>query len=136
MILLNRKEVYDSMEEINKRFKQLRKTLGMSQEEFGKILGIKKSGVCDIEAGRNNVSDRHIIMLKNWNEKNINEEWLRYGSGEMFKPFDTILAELSFGDDEFIKDFLEVYISLDKSCRDALKELMYKMAEKHNNKKK
>lgn len=119
------------MDAINERFKQLRKALGMSQTAFGELLGIGKSGVSEIENGRNRVMERHITYLKNYNKKNINEDWLRYGEGEMFKPIDAALSEISFGDDEFIKDFLEVYLNLDQDCKNALKEIMYRMADKY-----
>ena len=52
------------MEPINNRMRELRKALGMSQLEFGEILHISKSGVCDLEAGRRKVQDSHIVMLK------------------------------------------------------------------------
>lgn len=68
---------------MNERMKELRKAMGKSQEEFGKILGITKSGVSDIESGRRNVTEQHIIMLRN---ENVNEDWLRTGNGEMFIP--------------------------------------------------
>lgn len=121
------------MEEINKRIRELRLALKMSQEKFGEILNISKSGVCDLESGRRKVQESHIVMLKNWNVKNINEQWLRSGKGEMFRElsFDNIISEISFGDDEFIKDFIEVYFSLDNSSKAALKEIMRKMYEKH-----
>lgn len=121
------------MESINLRIKELRKELKMSQEEFGKRLNISKSGVCDIESGRRNVQESHIVMIKNnIKEKNINEDWLRNGKGDMFKknPLGTLLAEISFGDDEFIKDFIEVYMSLDDCSKKALQEIMHKMSEK------
>ncbi len=76
------------MNDVNSRFKELRKTCGKSQEDFGKILGLTKSGVSDIERGRRNVTEQHLIMLKNWAEKPVNIDWLRTGTGEMFKPLD------------------------------------------------
>ena len=69
---------------MNERIKELRNTLKKSQEEFGKYLGLSKSGISEIEAGRRNVTEQHIIMLKNCKEFNINETWLRTGNGEMF----------------------------------------------------
>ena len=84
---------------MNNRFKELRKNLNMSQEEFGKLLGLSKSGVSDIESGRRNVTEQHLIMLKNSKDlgKPISEEWLRTGEGEMFLPIDreTELAKLT-----------------------------------------
>ncbi|MEY8428889.1 helix-turn-helix transcriptional regulator [Lachnospiraceae bacterium 46-15] len=73
------------MESANTRFKELRKACGKTQEKWGEILGLTKSGVCDIERGKRNVTEQHLIMLKNWDEKPINIEWLRTGRGEMFK---------------------------------------------------
>ncbi len=67
---------------MNERVKELRKYLKMSQEDFGKLLGITKSGVSDIESGRRKVTEQHIFMLKS--QKNVNEHWLRDGTGEMF----------------------------------------------------
>lgn len=69
-------------ESINNRFKSLRENCGKSQEEFGKAIGISKSGVSDIETGRRNVTEKHIKLLII--EFNVNEAWLRYGEGEMF----------------------------------------------------
>lgn len=120
------------MDEINKRIRVLRKELDLSQEAFGKILGITKSGVCDIESGRRKVTESHIIMLKNYGSKTICEEWLRYGDGEPFKSFPSVMANVDFGNDEFIKDFVEVYMSLDENAKNALKEIMYKMSKKHS----
>ena len=73
---------------MNTRLKELRKALKRSQEDFGKILGLSKSGVSDIESGRRNVTEQHIIMLKNCKDFNINETWLRTGEGEMFLPIE------------------------------------------------
>lgn len=70
---------------MNERFKELRKTLGLTQGKFGEILGITTSGVSDIEAGRRNVTEQHLIMLSNYKDRPINIEWLRTGKGEMFK---------------------------------------------------
>lgn len=70
---------------MNERFRELRKALGLTQGKFGEILGITTSGVSDIEAGRRNVTEQHLIMLSNYKDKLINIEWLRTGKGEMFK---------------------------------------------------
>lgn len=69
------------METINDRFKQLRKACHKTQDEFAKIFGMSSSGICDIEKGRNNVTEKHMIMLSNWNERRINIEWLKTGKG-------------------------------------------------------
>ena len=70
---------------MNERIKELRKTLRMSQEELGKWLGISKSGVSDIEAGRRKVTEQHIIMLA---MHGVNEIWIRSGNGKMLIELD------------------------------------------------
>jgi len=72
---------------INERIRQLRKEeLGMNMEQFGKLLGLSKSGVSEIESGRRNVTEQHIQMLtlKAVNGQFISEEWLRTGKGDVF----------------------------------------------------
>lgn len=72
------------MKDINLRFKELRKKCGKTQTEMGKVLGLSVSGVSDIENGRRNVTEQHLIMLSNWKENLVNINWLRSGEGEMF----------------------------------------------------
>lgn len=81
------------MEEINVRFKELRKVCKKNQIDFGKVLGISSSGVADIESGRRKVTEKHLLMLSNWEEYNVNIDWLRTGDGEMFLPTETDTLE-------------------------------------------
>lgn len=69
------------MSTINDRFKEIRKACNKNQEEWGHILGITRPGVSDIESGRRNVTEKHLVMLSNWKERKINIEWLRTGEG-------------------------------------------------------
>lgn len=75
------------METINARFKQLRKSCRKTQEEWGHILGITRTGVAEIESGRRNVTEKHLIMLSNWHERKVNIEWLRTGEGGLDNMF-------------------------------------------------
>lgn len=67
---------------INQRVKFLRKDyLHMTQEEFASSVKISRSNLGSIEIGRISVTDR---VIQDICEKfNINEEWLRNGSGEI-----------------------------------------------------
>lgn len=67
---------------MNERVKGLRKALGLSGEKFGERLGVTRSAISDIERGRNSLSEGNILSI--CREFNVNEEWLRYGNGEMF----------------------------------------------------
>ena len=68
---------------MGERVKELRKALGLSGEKFGEKIGVTRSGISDIERGRNGLSDSNILAI--CREFNVNEEWLRTGTGEMFK---------------------------------------------------
>ena len=68
---------------MNERIKKLRKTLDLTQQEFGDRLGIKRNTIATYESGRNDPIDAVISLI--CKEFNVNEEWLRDGVGEMFK---------------------------------------------------
>ena len=69
---------------INKRMKAVRKALHMTQEEFGKRLGITYAAVSMTERELNGVSGQNIQAMVR--EFHVNEEWLKTGEGEMFAP--------------------------------------------------
>lgn len=116
---------------INNRLKKVRKECGLSQEAFGKILGIKRSGVCDIESGRRNVTEQHLIMLSNQRDMNVNIEYLRTGEGDMFKKIPeedetaVYVSELLEDEDnplfDIIKEIMHTYNELDPKSKEALK---------------
>lgn len=106
------------MNDKNIRFSELRKHLKLSQEKFGAKMGLSKSGISSIESGARNVSENHIKLLAA--SFNINENWLRYGTGEMFLENDTI----NF--DDFIKqkeatpleiEIIKAYFNIEPSKR-------------------
>lgn len=64
------------------RIKKLRKELDLTQQEFAEKLGIKRNTIATYESGRNEPIDAVISLI--CREFNVNEEWLRDGTGEMF----------------------------------------------------
>lgn len=71
------------MNEINKRFKEVRQALNKSQKEFGQSIGLSDSGISTIESGQRSVTEKHIKLLVA--VFNVNEDFLRTGSGPIFK---------------------------------------------------
>lgn len=69
---------------MNERIKELRKTLGFTQQEFADKIGVKRNTVATYEMGRSVPSDSAISLI--CREFNVNEDWLRNGNGEMFRP--------------------------------------------------
>lgn len=119
---------------MNERIKKLRKELGLSGEKFGERIGVGKTAISRLENGSNNVTEQTFKSI--CREFNVNEEWLKTGEGEMFKPaedkFTAYLARIDFGNDDLIKDLIEVYMELDSTSKDALRKLADNMAEKRN----
>ena len=64
------------------RLKQLRKTLGLTQQAFADKLGIKRNTVGQWECGINPLTDQTIFSI--CREFDVNKEWLCTGEGEMF----------------------------------------------------
>lgn len=121
---------------MNTRIKEIRENAGLTQEEFGKKIGSARNTIANYETGNRKPSNSVIVSI--CREFNVNEEWLRTGNGDMFIfPEDKLskhLAQIAKGNDDFIKDIIEVYMELDDTSRSALKKLTYKMIEKQNEK--
>lgn len=69
---------------MNERLRALREELGLTQQEFADRLNIKRGTIANYEIGRNIPIDAVISLI--CREFNVNEEWLRDGTGDMFKP--------------------------------------------------
>lgn len=63
------------------RIKELRKSLGLNQTEFGARLGVAQSTVGGWEGGFREVSDAIIKSIVR--EFGVSESWLRDGTGDM-----------------------------------------------------
>ena len=130
---------YKALNDKNVRFIELRKALNMSQEEIGKIIGIKRSGVSKIESGLREVSEKHIkfLCLSPINGRYVSEAWLRTGNGEMFLPlpeedetatYISLLLEDShnpFAD--IVINIMKTYAELSPKSQEALHEFCQKL---------
>lgn len=117
------------------RIKEIRKSLsdsGKTQEEFAEFLGISKSNLASYETGRRTPTDAVIGLI--CQKCNINEDWLRNGNPPMkisaTGKLSSYMAETTHGNDEFIKDLIEVYMELDDKSKEALRIIADKMAKK------
>lgn len=117
------------------RIKKIRKSYGKNQEAFASFLGISQSNLASYEIGRRIPSDAVIQLI--CEKCGINEKWLRTGTEPMHKivpkKLETYLGEISKGNDEFIEDLIEVYMELNQTSKDALKELAIGMYNKYKN---
>ncbi len=100
---------------MNKRIKELRKALGLTQQEFADKIGVKRNSMANYETGRNTPIDAIVVSI--CRIFNVNEEWLRTGQGEMFKQLSQAelaartVGEALSSDNKFIQS---VFIALGK----------------------
>lgn len=119
---------------LKNRIKELRKTLNLTQNDFGKEIGITGATVSDIERGKLSLTDRNVSLI--CEKYNVNKDWILYGNGEMFLPelpedeFTKILAEIDCSDDEFIKQFLRTYWELDEDGKKVIQNFAQSLAQK------
>lgn len=126
---------------MNERIKELRKTLGLTLEKFGERVGVTKVTISRIENNVNSVTEQMFKSI--CREFNVNEEWLRDGSGEMFIiPEDKTAALVSDlledSDNEFYQSILEVvrtYQQLSPTSQEVLREFGKKCLENMKNRK-
>ena len=106
----------------------------MSQEEFGKKIGIEsRSHISSLEKGNRNITDR--IVNDVCREFNVREDWFRNGVLPIYNEkdgsFTELLSDLDDSDDDFIKSIIKIYMGLDQDSKDALKKIAFNMAEEY-----
>lgn len=120
---------------MNERLKKLRKTLDMTQQEFADRIGIARGNIGAYEVGKNAPSDAVISLI--CREFNVNEDWLRDGTGEMFieqtrdEQISSFIGSIqSSDDDSFKKRFISMLSALDESEWEVLEKMVIMLHEK------
>ena len=67
---------------MNERLKIIRLKLKLTQDDFAKKINVTRSAISNYEKGTRNIMNRVIADI--CREFNVNEEWIRHGTGEMF----------------------------------------------------
>lgn len=88
---------------MNKRLKELRKELGLTQQEFADKIGIARGNIAAYEVGKNLPSDAVIGLV--CREFHINEQWLRNG----IEPKYSIVND----------DYTKISVDIDKNDKKA-----------------
>jgi len=116
---------------IGKRIRTLRKELKLSQEAFGKKIGISKVAISDIENEKTKLTERNAKSI--CRTFNVNYFWLTEGFGEMFAHFDeVIIQELTelYNLDETEKAIVLAFLESDKETRKHIKKFVNNLMDK------
>lgn len=118
---------------MNERIKQIRKSKGMTLADFGKIIGIQSSGVSKMEKGVTSVTNQTINTIVR--EFGVNEQWLRYGEGEMFpekteaEELASLVPKIIKSDNPFVIKTLTEMCKLSPECWDEIEKMIRKIAK-------
>ncbi len=116
-------------DEITPRVKILRRTLGLSQTEFGVKIGVTRGVINNLDRGLTDLQDPLLSLI--CSVFNVRREWLETGSGEMFEtpdteaPFYNAVGSISNDDpDSFRKRFVVSIADLDDAELDAMERFI------------
>ena len=106
---------------MNTRIKKLRKTLELTQQVFAEKIGLKQNSIALIESGKRNISDQAVLSI--CREFNVNEEWLRTGTGEIFKAtsnsaLDALAEEYGLSNAAYV--MVEKFVSLKPETQETI----------------
>ena len=120
---------------MNDRIKELRNALKLTQQEFADKIKVKRNTVATYEMGRSIPSDSAIALI--CATFNVNESWLRTGSGEMFikqtrdEQIASFIGKIQSNEDEsFRKRFISMLSSLDEEEWELLEKMAISLHEK------
>ena len=92
---------------MNKRIRELRKTLGLSQKDFAGQIGLKQNAISYMEKDGSTVTEQNIKTI--CAQFSVNEDWLRTGSGAIFLE-----------EDKKQKEFFDIFDGLYPPLQDYL----------------
>lgn len=103
---------------MNQRLKELRKTLGLSQQEFSERINVAQSTYAQI-----------------CNTFSVSEKWIRTGEGEMLvKESDSLVDQLcyKYGFDSISRTLLEVFLELPDEQRKTIMDIARRLTDHAN----
>ncbi len=122
--------INDKKDGSGKRLYLIRKALNLNQTDLAKLLNCSNGHMSDMENDKKNITDSTIqlLMLK----CDVNENYLRYGIGEMFlKTSSNIMEQLKkeFRLNDFDYNLVYNYLTLSEEKRKVFRDFFYNVIE-------
>ena len=122
------------MKEMNERISTIIEASGIKKTVFADRLNVSQAFVSQLCSGVKQPSDRTIADI--CREFNVNEDWLRTGEGEMFKPLSRSETIAKFAgelmkdeDDSFRRQLVEALAQLDEKEWEVLAGIAKKLTK-------
>lgn len=113
------------------RMKEIRKEMGLSQDEFAKKLKMSRNYICQMEKGWMKPVDKTITYF--CKVLGINENWLRTGEGDRYASTTDddmeIISEVTINDEDS-KKAIVAFCKLTPDQRKAICDIIKSLAEK------
>lgn len=116
---------------MNERIKELRKALGLTQQEFANRIGISRNNIATYETRKSGPGNSVIALI--CREFNVSEEWLRTGEGEMLIPTpETTIDKLveEFHLDKLDREIITAYLNLPEADRIVVKRYVQNLSQR------
>lgn len=110
---------------ISERLRQLRKELGMSQEEFGRHIGVSNTAISKLEKSERNLTEQTAKSI--CREYRVNYFWLTEGKGDMFTGTpESVVDEIAeeYNLDDIDRKIIERYLELSDNQRQVIKDYL------------
>lgn len=119
------------MNPLNRRVKQIRQELNLSQKAFAEKMGISRDVISNIEYDRTEAKE--YVLRAICREYKVNFFWLTEGKGEIFIGVPEIILDEAieeYGLDEQDKELIEGYVKLPPEVREGLKKYLMDVFKK------
>jgi transcriptional regulator with XRE-family HTH domain len=126
------------VKELKRRIKELRSSMGLTQQQFADRLGLKRQTIAAYEVG--NTEPSNATLLSICREYKVNENWLRTGEGEMKvaqttqERYNLNLEKLQRVDDETIIRWVNTIAETNPEVLRQIEEFMKRLLENQEDK--
>ena len=110
---------------MREKLQALRGALKLSQAAFANKIGLKQKAIADVEIGKNRLTERNFNNI--CRVFNVNPDWLRNGTGEMFLPkveksiLDLFVEKYKLTPKDRV--FVEKFVSLPEESREIITKI-------------
>lgn len=118
---------------MNERIKTLRILLNLTQDEFGRRLGVTRGVITNIEF--NKTTPKPLLVDLICKEFGVNKQWVETGEGEIFvklspdEELEAIFSEIGASEDHIIKAIIKAYWKLPDDGKEVVRSLIDEISQ-------
>ena len=114
--------MYKGVIDLNKRVKELRKTLKLTQQEFAERLMLRQGTLAQIEKGARPITERNVKLI--CSEFGVNEKWLKGESDLVFEQKVKVPMFNGIELNDFQNNLISGFLTLNSKQQKVISELI------------